>query len=178
MAQDTVCLFDGYDDFYYRSFNSRCGRPKYWISSVTVKDSKGNKIASKYYTVTYSNNKNVGTATATVTFKGNYKGTLKQTFKINPKAATGLKLTAKSKGFDVAWTKLTTQTTGYQIQYATNSKFTSAKTVKVSKNTTVKTSISKLTAKKTYYVRIRTYKTVNGKTYYSTWSGAKTVKTK
>lgn len=109
----------------------------------------------------------------------NYTGSLSTTFRINPKATTLKRVTAASKGFTVKWTKQTKQTTGYQIQYATNSKFTSgAKTVTVTKNKTTSKKIINLKAKKKYYVRIRTYKTVSGKKYYSNWSKAKTVTTK
>ncbi|MBR3738652.1 MAG: calcineurin-like phosphoesterase, partial [Eubacterium sp.] len=82
------------------------------------------------------------------------------------------------KAFTVKWKKYTTQTTGSQIQYSTSSKFASAKTGTVSKNTTTSKKITKLKAKKTYYVRIRTYKTVSGKKYYSSWSSSKKIKTK
>jgi hypothetical protein len=78
----------------------------------------------------------------------------------------------------VKWAKQATQTTGYQIQYSTSSKFTSYKTVTISKNSTVSKTVSKLTANKKYYVRVRTYKTVNGKKIYSSWSAAKNVTTK
>lgn len=71
-----------------------------------------------------------------------------------------------------------TQTTGYQIQYSTSSTFKSAKTVTVSKNETTNKTISKLKAKKKYYVRIRTYKKIGSAYYYSAWSKAKTVTTK
>ncbi len=146
--------------------------------AVTVKDAKGNTIAAKYYTVSYAKNKNVGTATATIKFKGNYSGTKKLTFVINPKATSISKLTAVSKGFTVKWKKQAKQTTGYQIQYSTSKTFKNAKTVTVKKNTTVSKKLTKLKAKKKYYVRIRTYKTVDGKKYYSAWSKAKTVTTK
>ncbi|MDE6659960.1 MAG: leucine-rich repeat protein [Eubacterium sp.] len=150
--------------------------------SVTVKDSNGKKIASSNYTVKYSNNKSVGKATVTITFKGNYSGTITKTFTIKPKATTLSSVTAKSKGFTVKWKKLTTQTTGYQIQYSTSSKFSNAKTVTVSKNSTTSKTVSKLKAKKKYYVRVRTYKTVkvNGKStkIYSSWSKSKSIKTK
>lgn len=147
--------------------------------SVTVKDSKGNKIASSNYTVSYSSGrKNVGKYTVTIKFKGNYSGTVKKTFTIKPKNTSISKISAKSKGFTVKWKKYTTQTTGYQIQYSTSSKFSNAKTVTVSKNSTTSKTISKLKAKKKYYVRIRTYKTVSGTKYYSSWSKAKTVTTK
>ena len=146
--------------------------------TVTITDAKGKKIAASSYTLKYENNKNVGTATVTITFKGNYSGTKKLEFKINPKGASGLKLTAGKKKFTANWTKQTTQTTGYEIQYATNSKFTKAKSATISSNKTAKKDITGLTAKKKYYVRIRTYKTVKGKKYYSSWSAAKTVTTK
>lgn len=147
--------------------------------TVTVKDSKGNKISSSNYTVTYAKGrKNVGKYTVTVKFKNRYKGTVKKTFTIKPKATSISSVAAKSKGFTVKWKKLTTQTTGYQIQYSTSSKFSSAKTVTVSKNKTTSKTITKLKAKKKYYVRVRTYKTVNGTKYYSSWSKAKTVTTK
>ena len=77
------------------------------------------------------------------------------------------------------WKKQTEETTGYQIQYSTNKNFTSGnKTVNITKNKTTSKSISKLKAKKKYYVRIRTYKKVNGKKIYSSWSNSKSVKTK
>ena len=160
------------------TYNGKVKKP-----SVTVKDAKGKKISSKYYTVSYSKGrKNVGRYTVTIKFKGNYSGTVKKTFTIKPKAATLSKVTAGKKAFTVKWKKQTTQTTGYQIQYSTSSKFKNAKTVTVSKNKTTSKKISKLKTKKKYYVRIRTYKTVkvNGKNtkIYSGWSKAKTVKTK
>jgi hypothetical protein len=145
--------------------------------AVTVKDSSGKTISSSNYKLTYKNNKKVGTATVTVTFKGNYSGTKTLSFNIVPKA-TSLTLAAKSKSIKVSWKKQTSQTTGYQIQYSTSSKFTGAKTVTVKSNKTTSTTIKSLKAKKTYYVRIRTYKKVGSKTVYSAWSGTKKVKTK
>ena len=149
--------------------------------TVTVKDSNGKTISSKYYTVTYaSGRKNVGTYKVKVTFKDRYSGIVTKTFKIKIKASSVSKLTAKSKGFTVKWSALAkSQATGYQIQYATNSSFTKNKVTKTitSYKTSSKT-ITKLKAKKKYYVRIRTYKTISGKKYYSSWSSAKTVTTK
>jgi hypothetical protein len=145
---------------------------------VKVVDSNNKIISSSNYTVTYpSGCKNVGSYNVTIKFKGNYSGTVTKTFKINPKETTISKLTATSKGFKATWKKYTTQTTGYQIQYSTSSKFSNAKTVTVKNNVTSKT-ISKLSSKKKYYVRIRTYKTVGKTNYYSSWSKAYTVTTK
>ncbi len=76
----------------------------------------------------------------------------------------------------VKWTK-NTKATGYQIQYSTSSSFASGnKTVTVTKNSTVSKVIGSLKKGKTYYVRIRKYKTVSGKKYYSAWSAKKSVK--
>ncbi|MBQ2759448.1 MAG: fibronectin type III domain-containing protein, partial [Clostridia bacterium] len=114
----------------------------------------------------------------TVTMKGNYTGTKTLTFKINPPKTTVASLTAGTKSITVAVTKKTTQTTGYQIQYSTAKDFTNAKTKTITSNTTTKATLSSLTSAKTYYVRVRTYKTVNDVKYYSGWSEYKYVKTK
>ena len=150
--------------------------------AVTVKNNKGKVVAKSNYTVSYKNNKKIGTATVTVKFKksSQYSGTLKKTFKILPVNTKITKITAKKKGFTVKWNKKTSATRGYQIRYSTSKKFTAGKTkVKTIlgyKN--VSKSVTKLSSKKTYYVQIRTYKKVNGKNYFSTWSTAKKVKTK
>lgn len=68
--------------------------------------------------------------------------------------------------------------TGYEIQYATNSKFTGAKKVAITNNKTDKTTVSKLSGNKKYYVRVRSYTTVGGTKYYGSWSATKTVTTK
>lgn len=147
--------------------------------AVTVQDDKGTKIATSNYDVSYgSGRKNIGTYTVKVTFKGDYSGTVTKSFKINPKGTTISGITAKSKGFKVKWKKNRTQTTGYQIQYSTSGKFKGAKTVTVSKNKTTNKTISKLKAKKKYFVRIRTYKKTAAAKYYSSWSKVKKVTTK
>ncbi len=85
---------------------------------------------------------------------------------------------AKDKKLVVKWKK-NTAGNGYQIQYSTSKKFAKGnKTKTISKNKTTSYTIKKLKKKKTYYVRIRTYKKVSGKTYYSEWSSVKKVKIK
>lgn len=144
--------------------------------SVKVVGSNGKTISSSNYTVSYaSGRKYVGKYAVKITFKGNYSGTKTLYFYIKPKSTSISSLTAGSKKFTVKWKKQATQTTGYQIQYSTSSKFTNAKTVTVGKNSTTSKTISKLKAKKKYYVRIRTYKTVGKAKYYSAWSKAKAV---
>ena len=152
--------------------------------AVVAKNNKGEKITSKDYTVKYAAGcKNVGTYTVKVTFKGDYKGTFTKTFNINPKGTSLSKVKAARKSFSATWKKQSKQTSGYQLQYSTNKKFAkSVKTSTISKNTTVKKTVKKLSAKKTYYVRVRTYKNVKvGKKtvkLYSGWSKVKAVKTK
>ena len=92
-------------------------------------------------------------------------------------------LKAKKKAFSVSWKKQAKQTSGYQIQYAVDAKFKKSVVAKNVNNTKkVKLDVTKLKAKKKYYIRVRTYKTVkmNGKSkkIYSGWSKVKAVTTK
>ena len=145
--------------------------------SITVKYNGKTLKNGTDYTVSYSNNKKIGTATVKIAGKGSYTGTVTKTFKINPAKQEIQKLTAKSKAFFVDWAQKGSAT-GYEIQYATNSKFTSAKKVTITNNKTDKTTISKLSGKKKYYVRVRSYTTVKGTKYYGAWSASKSVTTK
>ena len=145
--------------------------------SITVKYNGKTLKNGTDYTVSYSNNKSIGTATVKIAGKGSYTGTITKTFKINPAKQEIQKLTAKSKAFFVDWAQKGSAT-GYEIQYATNSKFTSAKKVTITNNKTDKTTISKLSGKKKYYVRVRSYTTVKGTKYYGAWSASKSVTTK
>ena len=156
-----------------QTYNGSAKKP-----SVTVKLAGTTLKKDTDYTVKYSNNTKVGTAKVTITGKGTYKGTLEKTFKINPKPTELTKLTAGSKSFKAYWKKVTTQTTGYQIQYSTYKNLNNAKTVTITSYKTGAKTIKNLKAKKNYFVRIRAYKTVNGIKYYSKWSEVLSVKTK
>ena len=146
---------------------------------VVIKDETGAVLGKDNYTTTYSNNKSIGIAKVSITFKGNYSGTIEQSFTIAPKSVSITSVSALSKGFAVSWKK-GKDITGYEIQYSVNRKFTTktSKKVLVTGKKTQKKQIKKLTVNKNYYVRIRTYKTVKGKKIYSNWSSAKSVKTK
>lgn len=149
---------------------------------VTVKDSVGTTLKKGTdYTLTYSaGRKNVGKYSVKVVFTGKYKGSKTLTFKINPKGTSISSLSAQKAGkIKVKWKQQTAQTTGYSIQYATDSGFTkNVKTVENSSNKSTEKTITGLKRNVKYYVRIRTYKTVNGTKYYSAWSSSKSVKTK
>ena len=144
---------------------------------VVVKLNDTLLVAGKDYTVSYINNKKVGTATVIVNGIGQYTGSVSRTFTINPAKQNIQKLETRYGGFFVDWAQKGSAT-GYEIQYATNSKFRGAKKVTVTNNKTDKKTISKLSGKKKYYVRVRSYTTVKGKKYYGAWSSTKSVTTK
>ena len=148
--------------------------------AVTVK--VGNTVLNKDqdYTVIYPQTcKNVGIYKATVKLKGNYSGTKVVSYKINPKATKLYNVVGTKDKFTVKWYKQTTQVTGYQIQYSLKSNFASGnKSVLINKNSINVKTVKKPTAGKNYYVRVRTYKTVSGKKYYSSWSNAISTVTK
>ena len=95
-----------------------------------------------------------------------------------PKSVSPKKIKSAKKAVSVEWKKVS-GVKGYQVQVATDKKFKkNKKTVNIKKQKTTKTTVKKLKAKKKYYVRVRTYKIVNGKKVYSAWSKVKSVKTK
>lgn len=161
------------------TYNGKAKKP-----TVTVYDNDGNKISSSNYTVSYaSGRKNVGKYKVTVKFKGNYDGRRYVTFKINPKGTSISKLSKGKKSFTVKWKKQSSKMaksriTGYQYRYSTSSKMTNAKTITVKGYSKISAKKTGLKAKKKYYVQVRTYMTVSGTKYYSSWSKTKSVTTK
>ena len=107
------------------------------------------------------------------------KLTKKVSITVNPKKLSSVKASASGKkAIKVSW-KRDKMATGYQVQYASNSKFTKGKkTESIKKNKTTCYTIRKLKSKKKYYVRVRAYKVVKGKKYYSSWSSEKQIKLK
>ena len=129
------------------------------------------------YTVSYSANTKVGTVEVTITGTGSYFGEIKSSFDILPAKQQIQKLETRFKGFFIDWAQKGSAT-GYEVQYATNSKFTGAKKLDVANNKTDKMTISKLSANKKYYVKVRSYTLVKGTKYYGEWSAVKSVTTK
>ncbi len=148
------------------AYNGKAQTPE-----VTVK--LGGKILKKdtEYTVSYVNNKNTGKAAVKIQGRNKYSGILEKTFYIVPKKAAKVKLKSlKSRAIKITWKK-DTQADGYQIQYARNAKFTkNKKDVIITKKSTVTKKISKLAKGKKYYIRIRSYKIIDGKKCYGAWS--------
>lgn len=148
--------------------------------AVTVRVGNKTLTANKDYTVSYQNNINVGQATLTVTGKGSYTGNIIKAFEIVPKGTDiSGKVKAQKKALTIKWKKQTKSVDGYEIWCSTDKGFSTKATVKkTAKTKAVKLTVKKLKAKKTYYVKIRTYKSVKGKKYYSSWSKVKSAKTK
>ena len=144
--------------------------PKVKYGSTTLKQNVD------YSIVGYEYNKWVGLGFIKLKGKGKYTGTVKVSFKINPKKVTGLKLSAGKAQLTAKWNKDWSGITGYQVQYALKSYFSGAKIVTVKDDSTVKCTLKKLKSGKNYYVRVRAYKIVHNNTYYSAWSGSKKVK--
>ena len=144
------------------------GTPTYKSGSSSVTVNKAGKVTIKA--------RFIGKVTITIKspVMDNYAAaTSKITITVLPtKTALVSVSNSASKKMTVKWKKNTVGS-GYQIQYSTSSKFTSAKTVTITKNSTVSKTIGSLVKGKKYYVRIRTYKTVGSTKYYSGWSTAK-----
>lgn len=93
-----------------------------------------------------------------------------RTVTIIPRNTTGFKLTAGKNSFTAKWNKYTTQTTGYQLRYSLYSNMSKATAVGIGSNTITSKAITKLAAKKKYYVQIRTFKKVGNENFFSNWS--------
>lgn len=155
-----------------RTYTGRAIQPAPAVKLGTVKLKKGTD-----YTVSYSKNKSIGTAKVTITGIGAYNGKIAGTFRILPKKTSVTSLKRGKKSFRAAWKKTSGSVTRYQIQYSTSKKFAS-KSTKTKSIKSNKAAVKKLKARKKYYVRVRSFKSVSGKRYYSPWSGVKTVRVK
>ena len=162
--------------------NVKLNRTSYTYTGKTIRPSvtvtvNGKKIGANAYKLYYKNNKNSGIGTVQVRGTGKYSRINKTlTFKILPPKTllTGLKKANRS--FTASWKK-NIQATGYQIQYAADSRFIKErKTVTVGKQSAIRYKISGLKNKKIYYVRIRSYKRVGKKVLYSSWSTVKKIR--
>ena len=156
-----------------QTYNGKAKRP-----SVVMMDSGSLLVKNQDYKVSYKNNKNPGTATVTVKGIGRYYGINSFKFKIVINAPKKVKIKNNQKQITVSWKKVPA-VTGYEVYLASNGKFTKKKRVKVIKSRK-KTSYSIPTPiyKRSYNVKIRAYKTIKGKKYYSKFSKIKKIKTK
>lgn len=162
-------------------YNKKAQKPKV---KVRLTDASGKTItlARKEYSVHYTHNKKVGTATVTILPKDKSKYDFwfskVVTFKIRPKGTAIRSLSARSHSAAVRWKKQSVQTTGYQVQYSQNRSFKKARTITIKKKSRTKATIRNLKKHRSYFVRVRTYKTVSGKKYYSSWSKKRSFRTR
>lgn len=146
--------------------------------NIYLKD--GDKILKKgkEYTITFKNNVHVGTADVIIKGKDGYYGTLKKHFYIRPKGTEIKALTAGKEAIKVQWNGQTGEMDGYQIRYAKTKSFAKTKTLTVKSVKKLSRIVRGLKSGQVYYFRVRTYRTVNGKAYFSKWSEIKGKKAK
>ncbi len=126
--------------------------------------------------------KAVGTATITVTASETeaYNAqVIEVTVKVIPKGIAVQKVFSKKSAKLTAKWAAVKKIDGFEIQYTNKDKtFKKAKKTKVKNPKATKVTVEKLKKHQKYFVRVRTYKVVNGETYYSNWSKVKSVKVK
>lgn len=159
-------------------YNGKSHKP-----SVTVKTKDGRTLKNGVdYSLSCPARTSVGKTTVRVNFKGAYTGSASTSYAVVPKGTAVKSVQSQLQGFKVTWKKQTKQTTGYQVQYATNKQFKGATVKTVNGNQNTSKTITGLANYKTYYVRARAYKEVKSGNkkikIYSGWAQYKTVKTK
>ena len=164
---------------YKISFVSRPKNSVYTGKSIsrTVRVKSGNRVLklNKDYTVRYTANKNCGKAGMEVTGKGSYTGKIKRYFVIVPKKAQIRKIKAGKKKAKVYVRKSPGKPSGYQICWSAGKKFSKPKSVSAARTAYWMRGLKR---KKYYYVKVRAYKTINGKKYFGSYSPRKRVRVK
>ncbi len=160
-----------------RTEKTYSGKPL--TTGVTVTDQAGKKLREgRDYKLQFRNNKNVGVAEVVITGIGNYKCRVTRSFRILPRSTKFTKALASVTKVILRWKPVETQADGYQIQYGPDATFkTGAKTLTVKGASTAYQVLSGLRRNAVCAVRIRTLRTVNGRTFASGWSPAKTLTT-
>lgn len=135
-------------------------------------------VKGRDYKLTYSSNRNVGTAKVIISGMGAYKGSRTAAFRIIPKATKIKSIRPHGRGFRVRWVGRTVQVSGYQLRWSRRADMSSAKTKLIKSKKRTVCSRKGLGANVRYYVQVRSYKTVKGKRYWSAWSKISSVKTR
>lgn len=162
------------DPIKNQTFNNKKKKP-----SVKVKDGNTVLVQGTDYTLSYKNNKKTGKATVVIQGKGNYTGTKTVYFNIVPKKATIKKVTSPSNKKIKVTVKKDAQADGYEIQCALNKSFKKGKkTVTLKKKTIITKTIGKCKSGKKYFVRVRSFKKIDGKKVYGAYSKVKPVNVK
>ena len=153
------------------------GKPLKQSPAVTL---NGQSLkAGRDYQISYKNNKQVGKATITIKGKGKYFGSIKTTFKVLPRKTSIRRLTPGRENLEVRWNKGVDRISGYELQCSSDPTFKEdTKVITIKSARTVSKVISGLKPNSTYYVRIRTYKTIGEDKFASRWSASRNVRTK
>ncbi|MDO4501604.1 MAG: fibronectin type III domain-containing protein [Coriobacteriia bacterium] len=177
-----VCGFEEREKVIYRPKTVRLSASAYTYSgaarkpSVTVLNSAGKALPREAYELSYApGRKLVGSYGVTVTFKGDWAGTMHANFTIKPKATTLRSLKAAKGGFAATWSRAVSQADGYQVRYSRYSSMKGYKKVTVAGRTSASKKVTGLASGKRYYVQVRVYKKAGGATFVSAWSPKKSV---
>ena len=130
-------------------------------------------IENTNYTVEYNNNKNIGTATVTITGKGDYRESVEKKFKILPVKNNIESISNGNKRFDVFYSEGEAEASVYELQISSTLDFESPQTIRKSPEDErcIRIIVNKITEDKQYYVRTRYAVTAqDSKEYYSNWS--------
>lgn len=151
------------------TYNSKYRKPVVYVTNASGKD----LVKDQDFTVSYSKNKLVGHATVTIKGIGKYQGTTTKQFTITPKS-TSIRSTSSGKHYvKINYYKRTTQVTGYQVYISKTSNFSSYRSLSTTSNKVLSKTFKSLKSGTKYYVKVRTYKKVNGEKIYSSWSKTK-----
>jgi hypothetical protein len=143
------CTVSSVDDQYYTGNEIKPG--------VTVKDGSTTLTKGTDYTLAYSKNTKVGTATITIKGKGNYTGSTSVTFQIVKQASNVKAASAGYNSVKISWDKIK-GVTGYKV-YRSTKKDANYKLIKtIDKEKTTSYTDTGLTAGVTYYYKVTPYK--------------------
>ncbi len=170
-----IAACNGYNIQYSKKSDFSSPENIYISDKNTTAKTISNLGSNKTYYVRMRSYKQIGDSKIYSSWSTDYKVKTRDINEADPTSIS--KLTAKSKGFTVQW-KTVKEATGYQIYYSKDKTLKAHASVTISGSNVSSKTVTKLSAKKKYYVKIRTYKTVDGKKYYSAWSSVKSVTTK
>ncbi len=151
-----------------------------------VHDNRSTVVAAGSFAITYYRGnkaiktpKSVGPVVVKIVGKGNYKGTIKKTFKIIPKGTIITGFNRGKNAVKVKWAKSAVQTDGFQVRYSKDSSFSyGVKTESFKNGKRTAAIVERLSSGSRYYFTVRSYKKVDGKVYFSSWAPVKGTKTK
>lgn len=162
------------------SFSSQATDTTGTTATTAAQITADSKMVEGAYVIANEFSKSLSEANTTTTKKATSQAaTTKAKAKNNVKKTSIKSVKGKKKSFKITWKKVSSAK-GYQIKYSTNRNFfeSLSKTKTVKKATTTSATVKDLRSGRTYFVKVRTYKTVKGKKVYSDWSKVKTVTVK